>query len=96
MSFLWSEAVLVPATWSLSGVKWDEPDDNTLTLDVSGGDVASPVTATLTCDTETGLPQSFEVPWRSRTPKEPSAPAGRCRIRTGVKSIRSGPRASSR
>lgn len=66
VSFLWSEAVLVPATWSLSGVKWTQPDDNTLTLDVSGGDVASPVTATLTCDTETGLPQSFEVPWRSK------------------------------
>ena len=66
VSFLWSEAVLVPATWSLSGVKWTQSDDRTLTLDVSGGDVASPVTAVITCDPETGLPQSFEVPWRSK------------------------------
>lgn len=66
VSFLWSEAVLVPATWSLSGVKWTQSDDSTLTLDVSGGDVASPVTATMACDPQTGLPQSFEVPWRSK------------------------------
>ncbi len=66
VSFLWSEAVLVPATWSLSGVKWTQGSDTTLTLDVSGSDVAAPVTATLECDPHTGLPKSFEVPWRSK------------------------------
>ncbi len=66
VSFLWSEAVLIPATWVLPGVKWTQFDDRTLTFDVSGGDVASPVTATIGCDAESGLPNSFEVPWRSK------------------------------
>lgn len=66
VSFLWSEAMLVPATWAMSGVKWTQSDERTLTLDVSGGDVASPVTATIECDPQTGLPRSFEVPWRSK------------------------------
>lgn len=66
VSFLWSEAVLVPATWALPGVTWTQTDDRNLTLDVSGDDVASTVTATIACDPETGLPASFEVPWRSK------------------------------
>ncbi len=66
VSFLWSEAFLLPATWSLPGVKWTQSDDATLTLDVSGPDVAAPVTATVGCDPETGLPTSFSVPWRSK------------------------------
>ncbi len=69
VSFLWSEAFLVPATWSLPGVKWTQTDDTTLTLDVSGPDVAAPVTATVTCDPTTGLPVSFSVPWRSKNPE---------------------------
>lgn len=75
VSFLWSEAMLVPATWSLSGVKWTQTSDDTLTLDVAGQDVAAPVTATVTCDPESGLPQTFEVPWRAKNP-EGTAGAG--------------------
>lgn len=66
VSFLWSEAMLVPATWSLPGVKWTQADKNMLTLDVSGDDVAAPVTATIHCDPQSGLPLAFEVPWRSK------------------------------
>lgn len=69
VSFLWSEAMLVPATWSQPGVKWTQPDERTLMLDVSGSEVAAPVTATVTCDPESGLPQSFQVPWRSKNPE---------------------------
>ncbi|MFN8126170.1 MAG: DUF6544 family protein [Candidatus Nanopelagicales bacterium] len=69
VSFLWSEAALVPASWALPGVKWTQTDDTTLILDVAGPDVAAPVTATIACDGETGLPQTFTVPWRSKNPE---------------------------
>lgn len=69
VSFLWSEAVLVPATWSLPGVTWHQPHADTLVLDVSGAEVAAPVTATLNCDAETGLPQTFHVPLRAKNPE---------------------------
>lgn len=69
VSFLWSEAVLFPATWRMPGVTWQQSDPATLTLDVSGDDVAAPMTATITCDPQTGLPEQFHIPWRSRNPE---------------------------
>lgn len=69
VSFLWSEAMLVPATWSLPGVKWTQDDDTTMTLHVAGPELAAPVTATVTCDPQTGLPASFGVPWRAKNPE---------------------------
>jgi len=66
VSFLWSEAFLVPATWSLHGVKWTQIDDATLMLEVSSEDLASPMSAIINADPETGLPLRFRVPWRPR------------------------------
>jgi hypothetical protein len=69
VSFLWSEAMLVPATWRLPGVKWTQADESTLMLDVSGTEIASPVSATVACDPRLGLPVSFSVPWRAKNPE---------------------------
>ena len=68
--YLWSEAILIPATWSLPGLEFKQRSDTELELSIpEGSDVASPLTATITLDPETGLPQSFAVPWRAQDPE---------------------------
>lgn len=72
-SFLWSEAFLTPTTWGMDGVKWTQTDATTLTLEVSNEELASPVSAIISCDRESGLPEQFRVPWR---PKNAQGTAG--------------------
>lgn len=69
ISFLWSEAFLTPATWGLEGVKWTQTDDTFLTLEVSHDELASPMSAIIEADAETGLPSAFRVPWRPKNPQ---------------------------
>jgi hypothetical protein len=67
--YLWSEAILFPATWFLPGLRFKQRSETELELNIGEGlDVASPLTATITLDPETGLPNSFAVPWRAQDP----------------------------
>ena len=67
--FLWSEAILIPSTWNLGGLDFQSVSDTQLSLTIpKDALVASPLTATVTFDDETGLPNRFEVPWRAKDP----------------------------
>ncbi|MCB0919347.1 MAG: hypothetical protein KDC39_12360 [Actinobacteria bacterium] len=67
VSFLWSEAILIPASWTLPGVTFKQIEaDHVLVQVRSDADVAGPLSAHLRFDAETGLPRSFSVPWRAR------------------------------
>lgn len=67
--YLWSEAILIPATWSLPGLEFMQPSETELKLSIpDGSGVASPLTATIALNRETGLPDSFAVPWRAQDP----------------------------
>lgn len=68
--FLWSEAILIPATWLLPGLEFKQRSETQLDFHIpEGSRVASPVSATITLDADTGLPTSFAVPWRALDPE---------------------------
>jgi hypothetical protein len=68
--FLWSEAILIPSTWSLPGVQITQNSDSELTVRIDpDAPVAGPLDATITLDVESGLPKTFSVPWRAQDPE---------------------------
>jgi hypothetical protein len=68
--FLWSEAILIPATWALDGVQIEQASATSLNLTVAPTTgLAGPLTARIDLNSETGLPTRFEVPWRAKDPE---------------------------
>ncbi|MCH9815806.1 MAG: hypothetical protein K0U64_05045 [Actinomycetia bacterium] len=68
--FLWSEAILIPATWGLDGVHMTQPSETTIDVSVEPGTgLAAPLTARIDLDPDSGLPTRFEVPWRAKDPQ---------------------------
>lgn len=65
--FLWSEAILIPSTWSLPGVTFTQRSNTQVAVQVAPDvAVAGPLDATIDLDPESGLPKRFSVPWRAK------------------------------
>lgn len=65
--FLWSEAILVPSSWTLPGVAFSQTSDSQVSITIEpDAPVAGPLEATIDLDPQTGLPTQFSVPWRAK------------------------------